>query len=130
MRRADIPSNVLQALNGGREETITLVEWLAIDMPTLLGVILPDARDELVDKAQSMADEGVTRRLKGIGQALFAATQADAQRAKIFEALASHTSDMVRAWTAYMLAADKDIPLDKHLEATRRFASDGAVSVR
>ncbi len=135
MRRADIPPDVLQGLNEGREETITLVEWLAIDMPTLLGAILPDvgladARDELVEKAQSMADEGVTRRLKGIGQALFAATQADAQRAKIFEALASHTSDMVRAWAAYMLTADKDIPLDKRLEATRRFAADGAASVR
>ena len=122
-RRADIPPDVLQALNEGREETITLVELLAIDMPTLLGAILPgvglaDARDELVDKARSMADEGVTRRLKGIGKALFAATQTHPKRTDIFEALASHTSDTVRAWAVYILAADKGIPLDKRLDRT------------
>ena len=41
LRMADIPLDVLKALNEGREETITLVEWLAIDMPTLLRSISP-----------------------------------------------------------------------------------------
>ena len=135
IRRSEIPPDVLRALNEGREETITLVEWLAIDMPTLLRSILPDvglaeARDELDGAARSLAEEGVTVRLKGIGRALFEATRRDTRRAEVFEALASHTSDMVRAWSAFMLSADGDLPLADRLEATRRFAADRSVAVR
>ncbi len=41
VRRADIPPEILLALNEGREETVTLVEYLAIDMSVLLRSILP-----------------------------------------------------------------------------------------
>ena len=63
MRIADIPPDVLRALNEGREETITLVEWLAIDMPTLLRSILPsvglpEAGNELGRVADGLAGEG------------------------------------------------------------------------
>lgn len=135
VRRADVPPDVLQALNEGREETITLAEWLAIDMPTLLRSILSsvglgDAVDELGRAADELADEGVTRRLKGIGEALFEAIQRYPVRDKIFEALAGHTSDMVRAWAAYTITQDKSLSLHERLEATRRFAADRAMSVR
>ena len=135
MRRADIPSDVLRGLNDGREETITLVEWLAIDMPTLLRSILPDvgltrAREELGGAADALADEGVTRRLRGIGRALHEATRDMTDRPDVFDALASHRSDMVRAWAAFMLTADQDLTLADRLEAARRFASDGSVAAR
>ena len=102
MRIADIPPDVLRALNEGREETITLVEWLAIDMPTLLRSILPsvglpEAGNELGRVADGLAGEGVTVRLKSIATALFEATQRHPGRAEVFEAMASHASDMVRA---------------------------------
>ena len=42
VRRSAIPPDVLRALDEGREETMTLVEWLAIDMRALLRSILPD----------------------------------------------------------------------------------------
>ena len=135
MRRADIPPDVLRALNEGREETITLVEWLAIDMPTLLRSILPtvglaEAREELGRKADSLADKGVTERLKQIGGALFRTTQNHPRREEVYEARATHSSDMVRAWTAYMLTADKELTLAQRLEAPRRFAADWSVAVR
>ena len=134
MRIADIPPDVLRALNEGREETITLVEWLAIDMPTLLRSILPgvglaEAGDELGKVADGLAGEGVTVRLKSIAAALFEATQRHSGRAEGFEALATHASDMVRAWAAFMLTADKALPLDRRLDATRRFAADRSVAV-
>ena len=80
VRRSEIPPDVLRALNEGTEETITLVEWLAIDMPTLLRSVTPqvglsEVGDELGSAADSLADKGVTVRLRGIGEALFAATQ-------------------------------------------------------
>ena len=135
MRIADIPPDVLRALNEGREETITLVEWLAIDMPTPLRSILPsvglpEAGNELGRVADGLAGEGVTVRLKSIATALFEATQRHPGRAEVFEAMASHASDMVRAWAAFMLTADKTLPLDQRLVATRRFAADRSVAVR
>ena len=114
VRRSDIPADVLQTLNEGREETITLAEWLAIDMPTLLRSVLPevglaDAREELGRVADGLADQGVTKRLRAIGEALFVATRDHPRRAEIREALARHASDMVRAWAAFMLTADRSV---------------------
>ena len=120
MRIADISPDVLRALNGGREETLTLVEWLAIDMPTLLRSILPDvglaeAGDELGKVADGLAGERVTVRLKSIAAALFQATQHHSGRAEVFETL----------------QATRPLPpLDQRLHATRRFAADRSVAVR
>jgi len=135
MRRSEIPPEVLRALNEGREETITLVEWLAIDMPTLLRSILTDvglaeAREQLDGAADRLADKGVTERLRGVGQALFTATQHHPRRTEIYEALANHRSDMVRAWASFMLTADEEFTLTDRLEASRRFAADKSVAVR
>ena len=135
MRMSEIPPDVLQALNEGREETITLVEWLAIDMPTLLRSVLPrvglaEMAEELGRVADSLAGEGVTKRLKAISEALFLTTKDHPQRSEVFEALASQPSDMVRAWAAFMLTADDSLPLADRLEAARRFAADGSVAVR
>ena len=134
-RRADIPRDVLRALNEGREETITLAEWLAIDMPSLLRSILPDVgladgADALGEAADALAGEGVTRRLKGIGRALFEATRDHPRREAVFESLATHPSDMVRAWAAFMVAADESLDLTERLEVSRRFAADPGVAVR
>ena len=132
---SEIPPDVLTGLNEGRLETVTLVEWLAIDMGKLLraalrDVGLADLADELGAVADDLAGEGVTRRLKGIGAALHAATLDHPRREAAFEGLAGHRSDMVRAWAAYMLAADAELDLAERLAATRRFAADGNMAVR
>ena len=135
VRMSAIPPDVLRALNEGREETITLVEWLAIDMRTLLRSIAPAvglvAMMDQIEKAyDELADKGVTVRLRGIGTALFEATRSAPTQESIFKAMAGHTSDMVRGWAAFMLAADQDIPLEERLERTRPFAADRSVAVR
>ena len=135
VRRSDIPPDVLIALNEGREETITLVEWLAIDMSTLLRAVLPDAgvqsaQKELDAAADGLAGQGITKRLRGIGAALYTASQQYRDPGNIYESLATHRSDMVRAWAAFMVAADETLSLPARLEATVRFASDRSVAVR
>ena len=135
IRRSEIPPDVLNALNEGREETITLVEWLAIDMRTLLRSIAPDvglsdALGQLEEAYGPLARQGVTVRLKGVGAALWDVSRGRPDRNQVFENLASHKSDMVRGWAAFMLAADQDTPLAERLEATRRFAADRSVAVR
>jgi 3-methyladenine DNA glycosylase AlkC len=69
-------------------------------------------------------------RLRGIGAALFETSKDHPKRLDIFERLANHKSDMVRAWAAFVLAADNGLPLAARLEATRRFAADHSVAVR
>jgi 3-methyladenine DNA glycosylase AlkC len=137
-RIAEIPRAVLRALNEGREETITLVEWLAVDARLLLGHVLPDAGfpradvAALVEHAGAVAATGITARTKSIGarlhEALAAAGARDRRRR--FEALASHRSDVVRALAAYSLAADAKLDLEVRLAQARRFAADPAMSVR
>lgn len=126
-RIADIPRDVLDGLNRGELETITLVEWLAIDMPTLLRHALADvdaSAPRALKRAEAVRGDGVTRRLRAIAAALHEEIPAS------FDALATHRSDMVRAWAAFMLAADESVPLEERLERTRRFAADRSVAVR
>ncbi|NER52216.1 MAG: DNA alkylation repair protein [Symploca sp. SIO1A3] len=134
-RRSEIPNEVLLALNQGKIETVNLVEWLAIDMPFLLRNILTEIGWEeqinyLYNQSLKLQDQGITKRLKGIGKILFHALEEEENRTNIFEILASHTSDMVRAWAAFSIAADQNLSLPQRLEIMGRFAADGSVSVR
>ena len=134
-RIAEIPPDVLRKLNAGRLETVTLVEWLAIDAAELARSIadevgLGDVREELEGSAARLAADGVTRRLRGMGHVLFRTLAGRSDREDVFERLASHRSDMVRAWAAFMLTADPELDLAERLEATRRFAADRSMAVR
>lgn len=129
---AEIPTGVLRALNEGREETITLVEWLAIDPFVLLKNILPEVglgreARTILEKVQPLRAEKILRRMNGIGAALHEVLKG---RRGPFEALASHPSDMVRAWAAGAIKADAAMDLERRLRACRRFAADRAMSVR
>ena len=135
VRRSDIPPDILEGLNEGRLETVTLAEWLAIDMSTLLRSILPavglaDAEEALAEAVHRLAGEGVTRRLKGVGEALYTVTRDHPRRDTIFDGLAGHSSDMVRAWAAFMHTADASLTLEARLEAARPLAADRNGSVR
>ena len=68
---------MLAGLNAGELESVNLVEWLAIDMPTLLrGNVAPEVglADEaaaLGAAADALAGLGIVKREKGIGAALY-----------------------------------------------------------
>jgi 3-methyladenine DNA glycosylase AlkC len=132
---ADIPRDVLAALNAGEIETKTLVEWLAIDVAALLRAALPEVVLEVETRAivaewSRFAGEGVTRRVKGAGAALHGALAGSSRRAAILDRLARHPSDMARAFSCYATGADASLGLEARLAAARRFAADGAMSVR
>ena len=125
VRRSDIPPDILEGLNEGRLETVTLAEWLAIDMSTLLRSILPavglaDAEEALAEAVHRLAGEGVTRRLKGVGEALYTVMRDHPRGETVFDNVANHPSDMVRAWAAYVHTADASLTLEARLEAARR----------
>ena len=133
-RMSEIPPAVLKALNEGREETRTLVEWLAIDTATLLRHVLRDigfAREapKLGRAFAPHRGDGVTRRTKAVGRILHEGLPA-ARRRAAFERLAKHPSDTARAWAAYMVGADPKLPLARRLALARRFAADAHMAVR
>lgn len=133
-RMSEIPPSVLKALNEGREETRTLVEWLAIDPDTLLGHVLQGiglAR-EAARLRRAFAPYralGISHRTKAVGRILHEGLPL-ARRRAAFARLAKHPSDTARAWAAYMLLADESLPLPKRLALARRFAADPHMAVR
>lgn len=123
--RADIPPERLAALNEGRAASADLVEWLALDMPTLfnhaaraVGVAPLDD-----DAAAALRAAPLKARI-----AALAARTATAD-ATMFAALAAHPSDTVRIWACTALPARVPDP-DALLAALRPFAADAHFGVR
>jgi 3-methyladenine DNA glycosylase AlkC len=133
-RMSEIPPAVLRALNEGREETRTLVEWLAIDTDTLLRHVLEDVglAREAARLRRAFAPHrgaGVSHRTRIVGRILHEGLPA-ARRRAAFARLSKHPSDTARAWASYMVGADGRLPLGKRLDLARRFAADGHMAVR
>jgi 3-methyladenine DNA glycosylase AlkC len=134
-RISEVTDEVLVALNQGKIETVNLVEWLAINMSVLLRNVLAeigwkDQIDYLHNQALKLEGQGITKRLKGVGELLFQALNKEENRTDIFESFAVHTSDMVRAWAAFIIAADQALSLTQRLEIMQRFAADCNISVK
>lgn len=132
---ADVPRDVREALDAGLLETKTLVEWLSIDVARLLAAALPEVGLEresgaIVAAWSHLSAAGVTRRVRGAGEALESGLRGHPRRAKILDRLASHASDMVRAFACYAFGAEERPGLEERIAAARRFAADAAMSVR
>jgi 3-methyladenine DNA glycosylase AlkC len=124
-RRADIPPRVLRQLNRGELETVTLVETLAVDFPTLLCATVPGAPRTAVKKLRAARDVGVTRRM-----ALAGAELLDHLGPAAYLRLARHRSDIVRGWAAFLLAATPHFTLGERLQLIRPLANDHNAGVR
>lgn len=134
-RRADIPAALLRALNAGREEPLTLSEWLAVDARKLMRAIIPEVGLEshakgLIATARKLAPCGVMDRQRGLAAALHEAFRDHHDREQIFARLAAHTSSVVREWAALTLTADPTLTLEQRLAGARRFAADSNAGVR
>lgn len=131
-RMADIPKPVLAALNDGAIETKTLVEWLAIDVRKLMNNAIQIAGLEehanlLRAAAKEIALDGIEQRTRRMGTLLFSVA---GSKGPAFEALATHKSDMVRAWAAMMVCADASMNFKTRLTRMKRFAADHNMSTR
>jgi 3-methyladenine DNA glycosylase AlkC len=134
-RRSEVPTDVLDGLHLGRLETVNLVEWLAIDQGTLLSNVLTDLemtaeRDRLLTQTRALADEGVNRKIQGIAEALHAVLAKHRRRKTLYKRLMTHPSDVVRSWSANIIAADKSLALADRLDAIRPLAADSHFGVR
>jgi 3-methyladenine DNA glycosylase AlkC len=130
---ADIPPDVLADLNAGRIETVTLVEWLAIDSAALLRSALSEAGappEPLLAALAASPPAGIGARTRAIGALLRAYCSELPGGDAVWEHLAAHRADTVRAWAAYAQAADPDADLPERLARARRFAADPHMAVR
>lgn len=121
---AAIPSAHLADLDAGTAEARTLAECLAVDQPALARAMVGD--ETVVRAAAEGKALGISRQMAAVGAALAASVTAQA-----LERLAAHPSDTVRGWAAFAIGqAGEGVPLERRLEAQRRFAADGHFGVR
>ena len=89
-------------------ETATLAEGLAIDFRKLLTSAFGDLT--LPDELDLSGKVGVTKRMQRCGEALHAAVGLEG-----LERIASHPSDTVRGWAAFVIASEENLSLSRRL---------------
>lgn len=122
---ADIPAEVLQALSTGEMSAATLTESLAIDQRVLAAVVFPELDEHAVRHIQSLAQLGILKRMKGLGEYLW---QRYGERA--WKRCLSHRADVVRGWACFMVGARESLSVPERLEALRPLADDPHFGVR
>lgn len=133
-RIAQIPPEVLQALNAGQVPTVSLTEFLALDLSQLAPCVAVhvglDPRHELLQDTLAMLSSFKPLRRHGlVARALYAMAEPLSGRDAVAHALATHPSDVARSWAAQWVQF-ADLPLAQGLAAVRRFAADAHFGVR
>jgi 3-methyladenine DNA glycosylase AlkC len=131
---AQIPAEVLEAINEGLVPTVNLNEFLALDLPRLARNVarhigLDGGEERLADTFGMLEAFSKVRRHEHVARAFYDVVEPREDRDTIAHALATHTSDIARCWAAQwvMFAA---LPLEAKLHAVRRFAADPHFGVR
>lgn len=131
-RMADIPPEILHAINGGQLPTVNLVEFLAADLGVLLPAVstqigLDPGHPVLRATAERLPALKPMQRHWAIAAALLAAIGEDrAAEAR----LARHVSDLARQWAALMVGLRMGQSLATRLQQIRPFAADAHFGVR
>lgn len=121
-RAQDITPEVRDGLDRGVLEAATLTEALSVDFPTLLRNTVP-AAGVAADTIDPQA--GITRRMSHAARIIL-----DHVGVPAFNQLATHSSDTVRGWAAYLLAITPDVDLPTRLSTVRPLADDSHFAVR
>lgn len=119
----DVPADVLQRLNRGEIETLTLAEGLAVNFATLLGEVEPALKKQA---ASCFAEAtGIVRRMMLAAQLL-----ADYRGKTAAESLSKHPSDTVRGWAAFVIGGAPNLSLRDRLRKVKSLADDPHFGVR
>jgi 3-methyladenine DNA glycosylase AlkC len=123
LKPIDVPIDVLDRLNSGTIETVNLAECLTVDFTILMAQVVPELAT--VAKSRIQPSDGITKRMAAAGKLLLEHLGAEGVRD-----LAAHSSDTVRGWVAYSLAAIPDRSLEQRLNSMRSLADDSHFGVR
>ncbi|MGH6897347.1 MAG: DNA alkylation repair protein [Geminicoccaceae bacterium] len=132
-RRSDVAVETLRKLNLGLDETVNLMEWLAVDMDVLARSVFSSAQcgdlgRKVLDKLPRLAGLGITKKLAAVGAAV-ASVSRDPDH-HLHRTLLNHRCDIVRQWAVYALHALPGLPSAERLTRTRHFAADHNMTVR
>ncbi|MEF3696533.1 DNA alkylation repair protein [Desulfolutivibrio sp.] len=125
VRRADIPSHVLAALNVGTLESATLAEGLAVDYAALLAAAVPDLPSAFCAEMAAAADLGITRRMNLAARLLLSHGGT-----ALLPMLSVHASDTVRGFACFIIGLASDLAAADRLAAIRPLADDPHFGVR
>ncbi|MGG1617941.1 DNA alkylation repair protein [Paenibacillus sp. NRS-1782] len=133
----DIPDDVVRLLQQGQLETVNLTEWLAVDHIVLLRNALDEfglqrESDVFLSELNHLQEKKIMKMIPAIARAwlnLFE-QQAQEERSRIFDAMASHLSDSIRCWAAYIIGVDPLLSVEQKLASIRPFAADSHFGVR
>lgn len=125
VRRTEISSERVLALNRGTASSRTLTEALAVDQVELLGHVLPEIDPAARASIREAAELGILRRMTHTGTVLCGALDDTAAAA-----LAHHASDTVRGWYCFLVAAREPEGIDALLNELRASADDPHFAVR
>jgi 3-methyladenine DNA glycosylase AlkC len=133
-RIAEIPPEVLAALNAGAIPTVNLNEFLAIDLARLATSVaaaigLDPQAERLQDTLAMLSAFAPMKRHLHVARALHDLTAPRPDRDAVAHALATHPSDVARSWAAQWLAFSP-MSLPDKLQAVVRFAADPHFGVR
>ena len=124
-RVADVTLEVRAKLDAGLIETRSLVECYAVDFAALAAAVAPDLPVAARERLTTLAAAGVTRRMVATAEVLLEQRGAD-----VIDALMRHPSDLVRGWSAYMIAAEPGRSLAERLQRLQPLADDDHFGVR
>ncbi len=122
---AEIPADVMRALNLGEVESKSLVEGLAVDFKILMRAVFPEIAEQKALELDGLTSLGITKRMEAAGRLLYEAFGSGA-----FERAVSHASDTVRGWAAYASAADDSLSISDRISRIVPSADDPHFGVR
>lgn len=131
-RMADIPPEVLRAINLGEMPTVNLVEFLAADLSQLLPAVsaqigIDPGHPVLQSVLAELPALKPMQRHRAIAQALLAIIDAGSA---VEARLNLHTSDLARQWAAMLIGLRPGDDLATRLQRIRPFAADPHFGVR
>ena len=131
-RIADIPADILHALNQGEMATANLIEYLAVDLQQLLPATLKylgiePAHPHFEALRQRLPELKPLQRHWAIAEAFQQVLIGDVARQHL---LATAQSDVIRQWAGMGYRFTVDLSLEEKLRAIRPFAADSHFGVR
>ena len=122
---AEIAPDLLQQLNHGTLEAVTLAEVLAIDHGQLLRAIAPDLGAPILEQVSAHGHLKIKARMQIVGQLLL-----DRYGLTGSERFATHRSDTARSWAAMMVGLAPGLSFPDRLAQIANLADDPNANVR